>query len=35
MEFLKTRGGQPDVPEKYRKFRDAFLKQSQGNKRDK
>lgn len=29
LEFLKSRGGQPDVPEKYRKFRDAFLKQSQ------
>jgi len=35
MEFLKTRGGQPDVPEKYRKFRDAFLKQSQASQREK
>lgn len=29
MEFVKTRGGQPEVPERYRKYRDAFQKQSQ------
>jgi hypothetical protein len=29
MELLKTRGAQPDVPERYRRFRDAFLKQGQ------
>lgn len=27
-EFLKTRGGAPEVPEKYRRFQEAFLKQS-------
>ena len=29
MRSLKTRGGRPEVPEKYRKFHDAFLKESQ------
>lgn len=27
MDFLKHRGGGPTVPERYRKFREAFLKQ--------
>ncbi len=31
LEMLKTRGSQPDVPERYRKYREAFLKQSQKN----
>lgn len=31
VESVKSRGGQPDVPERYRRFRDAFLKQSQGD----
>ena len=33
MRTLKTRGGRPEVPEKYRKFHDAFLKESQKSKK--
>ena len=33
MRSLKTRGAQPNVPEKYRKFHDAFLKESQKSKK--
>jgi hypothetical protein len=29
LDFLKHRGGSPTVPERYRKFREAFLKQGQ------
>lgn len=29
LQSLKTRGSRPEVPEKYRKLRDAFLKESQ------
>lgn len=32
MELLKTRGAQPGVPEKYRKFRDEYLKRAQKEK---
>lgn len=28
LEFLKTRGGSPEIPERYRKFYEAFLKRS-------
>ena len=34
MQSIQTRGGQPDVPERYRRYRDAFLKQSQNKKSD-
>jgi len=29
LQSVKTRGGQPAVPERYRRFRNAFLKQAQ------
>lgn len=36
LDFLKHRGGSPTVPERYRKFREAYLKQGkQQNGKDK
>lgn len=35
LDFLKHRGGAPEVPERYRKFREAFLKQGKTGGKDK